>query len=92
MGKPLKVYYCNKCGTRMPLYYKEEKGFRDDNWKYCISCKSPDIQSQIEEWDTHREMAAKRADTLQAKVDVRRSAVLYGREQKKDEINDLFKI
>ncbi|WP_146778657.1 hypothetical protein [Acidithiobacillus ferridurans] len=81
MSKPLKVYYCRDCGTRMPLYYKKEQPYRDDEWKYCISCKSRHLFYQKEVWDYKREQAANDALTREQKVAVQTSAVLWGKDQ-----------
>lgn len=81
MSKPLKVYYCRDCGTRMPLYYKKDQPYRDDEWKFCIECKSRNIIYQKEVWDYKREQAAKNADTLAQKSAVQRSAKLWGNDQ-----------
>ena len=81
MSKPLKVYYCRDCGTRMPLYYKKEQPYRDDEWKYCISCKSRHLCYQKEVWDYKREQAANDALTREQKIAVQTSAVLWGKDQ-----------
>lgn len=81
MSKPLKVYYCRDCGTRMPLYYKKDQPYRDDDWKFCITCKSRNIIYQKEVWDYKREQAAKNAETLMQKSAVQRSAKLWGNDQ-----------
>lgn len=81
MSKPLKVYYCRDCGTRMPLYYKKDQPYRDDEWKFCISCKSRNIFFQKEVWDYHREQAAKNAHTREQRNDMQISATLWGRGQ-----------
>ncbi len=77
MYKPLKVYYCRECGTRMPLYYKKESPYRDDERKSCIACMSRNIFYQKEVWDFRREQDAKNALTKQQKLAIQSSAVLW---------------
>lgn len=74
MSRPLKVYYCNDCGFRMPLYYKKGAPFRDEHWHTCYHCKSKNIISQTETWDFHREKAAKLAVTRAQLDQLRRNA------------------
>lgn len=81
MSKALKVYYCRDCGTRMPLYYKKDQPFRDDNWKYCISCNSMNLFTQTEVWDYKREQTAQKASTPEQKNAVLHSAELWGKSQ-----------
>ncbi len=81
MSKPLKVYYCRDCGKRMPLYYKKEHPYRDDEWSFCIGCKSKNLFFQKEVWDYKREEAAKNAHTREQKTSVQGSAVLWGKDQ-----------
>ncbi len=77
MSKPLKVYYCRDCGTRMPLYYKKDQPYRDDEWRFCIACKSRNVIYQKEVWDYKRELAAKNAYSREQKIAVHGSAVLW---------------
>ncbi|WP_031410239.1 hypothetical protein [Thiomonas sp. FB-Cd] len=65
--KPLKVYYCRNCGMRMPLYYKKDAPYRDENWTHCYRCHGTNLVSQVEAWDPRRENAVNAmctADTL----------------------------
>lgn len=80
--RPLKVYYCNDCGCRMPLYYKKDQPVRDDTWRRCYKCKSSNITSQIEVWDWEREELAKEAANQEALAKIRSSATLWRDYQK----------
>lgn len=77
MSKPLKVYYCRDCGTRMPLYYKKDQPYRDDEWGCCILCKSRNVFYQKEVWDFIREQTAKNALTKEQKLSLQRTAALW---------------
>ena len=84
MSRALKVYYCNDCGCRMPLYYKKDQSFRDEHWHFCFRCKSKNIISQVEQWDYHREKAAQRAVTREQLDGLRNSAALWRRENSQE--------
>lgn len=75
--RPLKVYYCNDCGTRMPLYYKKEQPVRDDTWHRCYKCKGSNITYQVEVWDWEREQRAKEAMNQDQLASIRASASLW---------------
>ncbi len=75
--RPLKVYYCNDCGTRMPLYYKKDQPVRDDTWHRCYKCKGTNIHYQVEVWDWNREQLAKEALNTDQLLQIRKSAVLW---------------
>lgn len=77
MERPIKVYYCNQCGTRMPLYYKKDQPVRNDTWHRCYKCKGTNIQYQMEVWDWDREELAKNAVDTDQLFKIRRSAVLW---------------
>ena len=75
--RPLKVYYCNECGCRMPLYYKKEQPVRDDTWHRCYKWKSSNITSQMEVWDWEREQRAKEAENREQLAKIRSSATRW---------------
>ncbi len=85
--RPLKVYYCNDCGTRMPLYYKEGNPFRNPTWRKCHNCGGSNIQDQVEVWDWIREQRAKSAVTKKQLDNVRRNAILW-KDFEKQEANN----
>jgi hypothetical protein len=60
----------------MPLYYRKDAPYRDENWHHCYRCHGTDLVSQVEAWDPRRENAVNQMCTVETLQEMMQSATL----------------